>query len=395
MGKAKWIRIAGCILGILAIGTGTVYAMSSLVFTNHFETGHVDIQVDGYQRKEDREIPWRSDGIVLPGDQISCIPRITNEGAECYVRAKVSLVSEEGREMGGQDGIRLTGMEEQWIKAEDGYYYHQDPLLEGQSVDIFQGIRFPSDLSQEELENTQLELTVQVDAIQGANMTQDLSAPEPWGTVEILNYEKKDIFEISQVTSVSTSAFRMIYVGNTGQWITNSQDLFAHVDKFMPGDVYRDSITVDNDRSAALRLYWRGESREELPWLEQIALKIGVETKGEKKLVYEGSLTGAEITEDLLLCTVPGHETTEIWYEIQVPVTLDNSVASEDMEICWTFSSEQVTEHGTTAGETSSPATGDPSRILLYVGSMAGSLILLSGLAWRMQRGKRNEKTPY
>ena len=35
-----------------------------------------------------KEVPWETEENVLPGGLISKIPRIVNDGADCYVRAK-------------------------------------------------------------------------------------------------------------------------------------------------------------------------------------------------------------------------------------------------------------------------------------------------------------------
>ena len=71
------------------------------------------------------EIPYQNSKMVLPGQEISKIPRITNCAQPCWIR--VRLVYENSME--GPDGVEglsdwnLYGMSKDWVKIGNYYYY--------------------------------------------------------------------------------------------------------------------------------------------------------------------------------------------------------------------------------------------------------------------------------
>ena len=53
---------------------------------NNLALGDVNISLKEYRRKNQREYPYQNPQIVLPGDTVSKIPRITNKAEPCWVR---------------------------------------------------------------------------------------------------------------------------------------------------------------------------------------------------------------------------------------------------------------------------------------------------------------------
>lgn len=85
-----------CLLALLRL-TG-IYALPKVYVLYQANTGKVDICLKEYMLEEGKEVPWKNGKDVLPGGFVSKIPRIRNDGAECYVRATVSFSSQKESE---------------------------------------------------------------------------------------------------------------------------------------------------------------------------------------------------------------------------------------------------------------------------------------------------------
>lgn len=133
--KKKYMMAACACMSCVLLGSGTyVYARPETSVTNHFSTGVVDINLDEYELTANGgEEPFRDytgkkgeNPLIMPGDDISKIPRITNDGNDCYVRAKL--------EFSGTDvdlEKELYGFPSGWEKHDDGYYYYKNILNTG------------------------------------------------------------------------------------------------------------------------------------------------------------------------------------------------------------------------------------------------------------------------
>ena len=63
----------------------------------------------------EKEILYQNQKMVLPGDRISKIPRITNRSEPCWVRVKITYADNlENRK--GLNDTNLTGMPKYWVK---------------------------------------------------------------------------------------------------------------------------------------------------------------------------------------------------------------------------------------------------------------------------------------
>ena len=89
--KGKRVRI-GCAAASLLMGISGTYAYyrSSVETINKIAVGDVNIGIWEYEEDGDGEKKYEGpeNGIVLPSQVISKIPRITNYAEPCYVRVK-------------------------------------------------------------------------------------------------------------------------------------------------------------------------------------------------------------------------------------------------------------------------------------------------------------------
>ena len=132
----------GSILCLLALlGLTGIYALPKVYVLYQANTGKVDICLKEYMLEEGKEVPWKNGKDVLPGGFVSKIPRIRNDGAECYVRATVSFSSQKESEK-PLSLENLEGISSDWVRDGD-YFYYKHTVKPGEKVELFQGIRIP------------------------------------------------------------------------------------------------------------------------------------------------------------------------------------------------------------------------------------------------------------
>ena len=180
MAKRIWqkrIMTLPCLLAAVSC-CGLIYGIVAMGVTSIFATGIVDISLTEYQLKDGKEEAWEDNPLILPGDEISKIPRIHNHGVDCYVRAKITILPADNLPEGALDGIEIAGMDEGWQKAEDGFYYYKELLPHGADVDLFRWVRIPENLPQAETEGKLFHIHIDVEAIQDQNYASGRTEPK-------------------------------------------------------------------------------------------------------------------------------------------------------------------------------------------------------------------------
>lgn len=233
--KGKRVRI-GCAAASLLLGISGTYAYyrSSVETINKIAVGDVNIGIWEYEEDGDGEKKYEGpeNGIVLPSQVISKIPRITNYAEPCYVRVKPVFDEEETQDyrLGEED---LGGIEDVWLKAGE-YYYYPKVLGKQESVDFFRTITIPSAWTSE-AEGQVLSVEIQAEAVQAANVTPDFTAEAPWG--EELEIEQCVHEADNTVSEVSQQSFLTVsYEGAARNLILAPDNFFRNFPVLMPGD---------------------------------------------------------------------------------------------------------------------------------------------------------------
>lgn len=362
--------------------TGGIYGMEKLEITSHFETGIVDIALKEYAMQGDREVAWTDNPLVLPADEISKIPRIENQGCACYVRAKINIrnIDEIAEEF-------LIGVSKDWIVGDDGYFYYEKSLAPKETVDIFQGIKIPENLSKN-YEGKQFYMDVRVDAIQSKNFTPQFSTAAPWGNVKEISAAKEGSYEVRTYRVTNEDGFKIKYEADAKKLISNSTDFFEKIPPMMPGDRYRDCVQILNQSEQPLYLYFRSVASAENELNQKIRLKIESNIHGVNQVIYEGSLGEATLLQELLLGKMPEGAEGELWFELHVPESLRNEYALQNSQITWIFSTKSVEEP-----KWEMIKTGDFSEPGLYAALLfgAGGLLIILGVKSRKERIWKDE----
>lgn len=366
-------------LSVCLFCTGLIYGWSSVSVTNNFETGIVNISLSEYQKVGDSEVLFENKEHILPGDIISKIPRIQNDGNDCYVRARITF-----RGVGNDvNENHLLGIGSDWIKADDGYYYYTKVLPYGETVDLFQALKIPEDFSQD-YEEEIFDVDIDVDAIQSKNFTPVFELAKPWGDIEILKCEKEGQYDVSTFKQSDNQSFVIQYLGDSKKLVVNSEDFFENFPYLMPGDTYSDTATIRNTSGNQIKLYFRSEALDDSELIDKILLKITTKINGKETLVYEGNLRAEEISKDGLLGVIPVGGTGDFNFEITVPAELNNQYSILSSSIRWIFSVNPIEE----VDNVTPPQTGDTSQIDIYIIIMVVSAFL----GWLALFGLKKEK---
>lgn len=186
------VLLAGTATAALIGGTvGAAAALSSeLTVENHLSLDTVDIRID-QTRTEAKTL--------VAGESYPHLTRISNLGADCYLRVSTRAESE-GR------SATLTATEESsqgdWVLAGD-YLYYVPILGEGQHVDLNQQIFNPWDhIGSPPLP---MALTVTAEAVQARNLAPDFTSEDPWGGIEAEECEKSRS-QVAQRSEEKTAA---------------------------------------------------------------------------------------------------------------------------------------------------------------------------------------------
>lgn len=279
--------VAGSILACTA-----AYARfsDSVTVTNHISVGDINISLQELEKKDGREMKYQDRRIVLPGDEISKIPRITNHSEPCWVRVKISYTDDlEG--LDGLDDRNLTGMSPRWIRKGE-YFYYTRKLEQGDSVDIFTGVTVPSQWD-ESYQDKKLGITIVADAVQAANFAPDFRAMSPWGNQKILRcIHDTDGLVVQKKSPVD---LKVEFEGNAHKLIAAPEDFFSGFSTAMPGDVFHDSVEIRNTTEHAAEIFFRTspecKSVKDQEFLKKLKLVI---TMNDKKL-YSGDLLAVSL----------------------------------------------------------------------------------------------------
>ena len=388
--KGKRVRI-GCAAASLLMGISGTYAYyrSSVETINKIAVGDVNIGIWEYEEDGDGEKKYEGpeNGIVLPSQVISKIPRITNYAEPCYVRVKPVFDEEETQDyrLGEED---LGGIEDVWLKAGE-YYYYPKVLGKQESVDFFRTITLPSAWTSE-AEGQVLSVEIQAEAVQAANVTPDFTAEAPWG--EELEIEQCVHEADNTVSEVSQQSFLTVsYEGAARNLILAPDNFFRNFPVLMPGDEWEDTFTLVNTTASRAEFFLRTELPEELSETEKELLsKVKLEIREGDSMIYEGDLEseGLWAAKSLGICSPD--ERKEICFSIRVPSELGNEWALRKSGVKWIFSVEGEDlpqEEGPSIWH-SAPKTGlrDPSAAVPIGIAVTGAFLFLT--AGRSERRK-------
>lgn len=372
------------------------YYYDSVQVTNHLELGDVNIELAEYEIENGMEIPYQNSKMVLPGQMVSKIPRITNCAQPCWIRVRLTYENS----MEGKDGTvglgdqHLYGMNQDWVKI-GNYYYYTKILETDQDVDLFQGIQIPAAWT-ESHSFQELKVHIWADAIQAANFSPDFDGDAPWGEEEIQLCVHGD-GEILE-TGKESIELSVEFSGASYRLLAAPDNFFNNMPVLLPGDSYSDSISLFNTTDSEAELFFHVDVPEKKD--EDVLSHIGLSIHMQEEEIYKGNLISEELHRAISLGKYQPEEQGKLTFTLNVPPDMDNQYALEQAKVKWNFSVQKTDEPAKNAedsdqtGEhTTSVRTGDSSGIEMYLLLFFGAFVLASLLVVVKRGVKKNENT--
>ena len=168
--------------------------------------------------------------------------------------------------------------------------------------------------------------------------------------------------------AVDDQVFNLEYQGHAEKLTVNTEDFFSNISTLVPGDVYEDMISLKNTGKEPMKLYFYSVPHTRSTLIDEIGLSVRTEFNGNETIVYDGQMRAEELSEELLLITIPAGEEAVLAFRVTVPAELDNDDTQLAGAVRWIFSTEEIHEEDFAA-----PDTGDQG--------MAGLLLIVSGVS--------------
>lgn len=190
--KTKVLSAAVVAIALATVATGTLaYFTDSTIAHNVITSGAVDIdliekQLISGDNGEDTYVDYPTETIegVMPGMQVSKIVTVQNNEQKAWVRVKVTpTITLNGQGTPNTAFIELDFNENDWEEGDD-YWYYKKPLDEGKTTEpLFTTVTFSKDMGNE-YQNCTVDIRVEAEAIQHANMTEAAMQSQGWKYME-------------------------------------------------------------------------------------------------------------------------------------------------------------------------------------------------------------------
>lgn len=336
-----------CISGIYAF---TNISISTI--ENDINTGAVNIELKQYTTNNNgKEVMYNeNEKTVLPGEVISIIPRVSNLGDSCYIRAKFSYTNINNTTIAIDKNVEMSNSN--WIKCDD-YWYYKLIVNPGENIDIFKTFKIPEDMSNEyQGETVQLDITAE--AVQANNFEPDFSSSTPWNDITV----KKAINDNYKTDKVQlNSNVKIKYENNAELYMNVPDNFFERLSHVLPGDYINQEIEIDNTTSNETEYFMSTNidsniSEKAVELLKKLRLTI----TADNKILYDGSLYKVD---NCSLGNYKPNTSSKVKFTITVPKELDNEYSEINTQINWVFSVTGIEKREIPKQEVISPQTGD------------------------------------
>lgn len=361
----------GSILCLLALlGLTGIYALPKVYVLYQANTGKVDICLKEYMLEEGKEVPWKNGKDVLPGGFVSKIPRIRNDGAECYVRATVSFSSQKESEK-PLSLENLEGISSDWVRDGD-YFYYKHTVKPGEKVELFQGIRIPWEWKTPDEDNV-WKACIRAEAVQAEYFSPDFTGEDPWGmkvyTFPIQYAPEGDI----QEQTADTEEVELLLAEQVQGFAVEQEGCMKTLEAFVPGKSQTGSIRLKNTTEKEREVFFRAETQEQSVLLEKMELKVELLEKEENRILYQGSAEACTPKELQSLGKLAPQEEKQLRFTFSLAKDADNTYALQKGKIkFWFTTGEEETGKIATA-----VSTGDPQKPIGYLVTAVGAAIVL------------------
>lgn len=345
-GKLILLNLSVAVL-LLAAGLGGTYALyrSKVTVQNKLSLGCVDISMQQMHMTDDGKTvePCEENHTVsvIPSQTVPGISRITCTESPCYLRAKLSWVTEGPKGLSDEDIFTISendisGIPDTWIKRGE-YYYYTKCLNNSEYVDFINNITISPDYT-ERTPDQKLLIDVDVDAIQAENFTPNFSSDDPWFGQEIIKNVKTRSNGYTE-DSYSEKGMKITFEGNARKLMSSTDDFFSSFGEMMPGDTLNGKILVKNTTGDVQDISFRMTMPEKyLRSSYDLLSLIGLKVMNGKETVYEGTVADAYKAGDINLGRYKKGGSSQLSFELKVSEKINSRLALADGRTIWTFS---------------------------------------------------------
>ena len=351
----KRLFLLGGLLFIIMNISG-IYSLTSEIYDaeSKLSTGGVDITLTEYDKNN--EIFSDNGMMVSPGEEIVLIPRISNLGIDCYLRAKITYTID-NESFNISDYIK--GEYSNWTKKDD-YYYLDFILKKGQTIDLFNKVKIPTFTSNPE--GKVIDIHILVEVVQSKNFDGN------WDNVEI----KESIDRNYDMDYTGSSS--VIFEEDAGKYISLDNHFFDNLGNMLPGDIASEDINIINSSYDKIE-YFLSIDYENLDNLQKKLLgNINLNIKNSKgEILVSSNLVDKR---KLSLGTFSHNEKDKITIELSLPKNIDNEYSKILTKILWRFSYDVISH----SKNPNNPNTGDFKfdwSITVFILSSIGFIIVL------------------
>jgi len=351
----KRLFLLGGLLFIIMNISG-IYSLTSEIYDaeSKLSTGGVDITLTEYDKNN--EIFSDNGMMVSPGEEIVLIPRISNLGIDCYLRAKITYTID-NESFNISDYIK--GEYSNWTKKND-YYYLDFILKKGQTIDLFNKVKIPTFTSNPE--GKVIDIHILVEVVQSKNFDGN------WDNVEI----KESIDRNYDMDYTGSSS--VIFEEDAGKYISLDNHFFDNLGNMLPGDIASEDINIINSSYDKIE-YFLSIDYENLDNLQKKLLSnINLNIKNSKgEILVSSNLADKR---KLSLGTFSHNEKDKITIELSLPKNIDNEYSKILTKILWRFSYDVISH----SKNPNNPNTGDFKfdwSITVFILSSIGFIIVL------------------
>lgn len=302
-------------------------AMYTTEVTNGISMGDINVSISEFEYDADgNEVTYKDEKMIVPGQKVDKIIRINNSANKAWVRAKLSYTDWNGFNGLSDDDVELAS--DLWVKVGD-YYYCTAPVEKSSSVDLIKAVHIPSDWK-EDRSNGIFQIFTSVDAVQAANFTPDFSSDDPWfGTVI-----EECVHTTHNVTEeTGGQAFQVVFENGAEGLVKVGDDFFSNWSSLMPGDVVSDKVTIRNNYSRPMTIFFHTETIADDDLLNAVHIII----KNGDEILYDGPLNGTTEKNICLGSYSRNGNDGEITYTLSVPAELTNKYALASTKTKWVF----------------------------------------------------------
>lgn len=339
-----------------------------ITFKNHFQTGAVDVKVEQYEITDDGETQSMP-GEVMPNQDVSYIPRVTNLRAPSYVRVKVEIDMEQNitKPITLEQVVSLN---EDWVQCGE-YFYLTKPLKTNESSDLFSGFHVPEEWTQDTACGFQVKVTV--DALQNVQFVPDFQSASPWGSIEIEQAKEEDHIVYGIAKQIEASPVFQ-YTAQKG-FESSTMDLFKNFDYFMAGNSYKDNLTMKNDAECPVQIYFKTETAKGF-LVDQMQLRITCAGT----VIYEGSLYSESLNSYHYLTEIEAGESEKLEFEVKLPEDSKNSYSVLNEDVVWKFKCREMHI------DMQEVQTGDETSICILFAIMISATTVMCLYLWKRKR---------